>query len=140
LKDQNTIVHSQAGYNYWSIAIHPNVSTRGLLAELFQLSGVMSEDSNPVTKLHARQICIKLNTTVCLMHEGQELNIGSKVLKAVGEWDCHSLSFWFQRPDSCFPATSVADEDSRKSNNFSLLWPKVKKIMESKVIIRKSSG
>jgi hypothetical protein len=66
--------------------------------------------------------------------------IDIKVLKAVDECDCHSLCFWFQRPDSCFPATSTADEDTRKSKNFSLLWPKVKKIMESKVIIRKSSG
>ncbi|GFG30738.1 hypothetical protein Cfor_07787 [Coptotermes formosanus] len=45
-----------------------------------------------------------------------------------------------QRPESCFPMTSIAAQDTRKSKKFSRLWPKVKKILESKVIIRKSSG
>ena len=47
---------------------------------------------------------------------------------------------WLQRPESCFPMTTVAAEDTRKSKKFSRLWPKVKKILESKVIIRKSNG
>ncbi|PSN44631.1 hypothetical protein C0J52_10002 [Blattella germanica] len=45
-----------------------------------------------------------------------------------------------KRPESCFPATSLNEEDTRRSKKFSLMWPKVQKIIESKVIIRKSSG
>ncbi|XP_069695961.1 serine-rich adhesin for platelets-like isoform X2 [Periplaneta americana] len=45
-----------------------------------------------------------------------------------------------KRPETSVPVTSIIDEDTRKSKKFSLIWPKVHKIIESKVIIRKSSG